>query len=43
MKDNTESKSLFDLYQQFDLPVDWVRSANGFTILNLKDVLFELL
>jgi len=42
MKDHTESKSLFDLYRQFDLSLDWVRPANGFTILNLKDAHFDL-
>jgi AraC family transcriptional activator of pobA len=42
MNDNKESKSLVDLYLQFDLPVDWVRPANGFSILNLKDIQFKL-
>lgn len=40
--DNLEAKSLFDLYQQLNLPVDQITSSTGFTIFNLKAIGFEL-
>jgi len=41
-KDNQEAKSLYDLYKHLDLPVDLIQTPEGFTILNLKDVGFEV-
>jgi AraC-like DNA-binding protein len=41
-KENPEVKSLFDLYQHLNLPVDQIQSSMGFTILNLKDIGFKL-
>jgi len=37
-----EARSLFDLYKQFGLPVDLLKSAKGFTINNLKDIDLQL-
>lgn len=42
MKDNSQLKSLPDLYRQLHLQADWVQSFRGFTIVNLKDVNFKL-
>ena len=41
-KENPEVKSLFDLYQHLNLPVDQIQSSLGFTIFNLKDIGFKL-
>jgi len=41
-KDNQEAKSLYDLYKHLDLPVDLIQTSEGFAILNLKDVGFEV-
>ena len=41
-KDNPEAKSLYDLYRHLNLPVDLIQTSEGFTILNLKDVGFEV-
>jgi AraC family transcriptional regulator, transcriptional activator of pobA len=40
--DNREAKSLYDLYQHLNLPVDLIQTSEGFAILNLKDVGFKL-
>lgn len=40
--DNPEVKTLHDLYQYLELPVDWIRSSEGFTIHNLKDIGFDI-
>ena len=37
-----QARSLFDLYKQFGLPVDLLKSAKGFTIHNLKDIDLQL-
>tara|TARA_R110002049_G_scaffold181457_3_gene348899 strand:- start:4524 stop:5450 length:927 start_codon:yes stop_codon:yes gene_type:complete len=39
---NPESKSLFELYEELNLRVDWIQPIKGFTINNLKNVAFEL-
>ena len=39
---NPEVKSLLDLYQHLNLPIDQIQSSIGFTIFNLKDIGFEL-
>jgi len=41
-KDNQEAKSLYDLYRHLNLPVDLIQTSEGFTVLNLKDVGFEV-
>ena len=41
-KDNSEAKSLYDLYKHLDLPVDLIQTSEGFAILNLKDVGFKV-
>jgi len=41
-KDNPEAKSLYDLYRHLNLPVDLIQTTEGFAILNLKDVGFEV-
>ena len=40
--DNPETKSLYDLYRHLNLPVDLIQTLEGFTILNLKDIGFEV-
>lgn len=40
--ENPEAKSLYDLYQHLNLPVDLIRASEGFTISNLRDVGFTL-
>ena len=40
--DNQEAKSLYDLYQHLNLPVDLIQTSEGFTIHNLKDIGFEV-
>ncbi|MET1056628.1 MAG: AraC family transcriptional regulator [Pedobacter sp.] len=42
MENGSGSKSLPELYRQLDLPIDWVRPVNGISIVNLKDIHFEL-
>ena len=39
---NPDVKSLYDLYRHLDLPVDWIESAEGFTVYNLKYIDFQL-
>jgi len=39
---NPEAKSLYDLYRHLNLPVDLIQALEGFTILNLKDIGFEV-
>lgn len=40
--DVNDVKSLYELYQHLDLPVDWIESVEGFTIYNLKYIGFKL-
>jgi len=40
--DNQEARSLYDLYKHLDLPIDLIQTSEGFAILNLKDVGFEV-
>jgi len=40
--DNPEAKLLYDLYRHLNFPVDLIQISEGFTILNLKDVGFEV-
>jgi len=40
--DNKEVKSLFNLYQHLNLPVDLIQTWEGFTIHNLKDIGFKV-
>lgn len=39
---NPQTKSLFDLYQHLNLPVEFIQTSECFTIHNLKDVGFKL-
>lgn len=42
INNNPESKSLLDLYNQLNLPTDWIQTGEVFTINNLKNSGFQL-